>query len=628
MWYRFTATEHVFLEVDTAGSSYPTAVSAYQGSCGTLTEISCNAECREEDSQHGRMVVEVAQGETVLIQVMDQAPGLPGTVPQGGALHLRAAVPERDYPELPPPATVAESGEPNPLGGALAVFAAPGRQGARRITFAGATQALVARLDGVLTTIAATGTPAPGGGTFSSFGPPALNPSGTAAFYATLEDAPATAGIFRWSAGTAETVALEGGLAPTDGAVFGGLREAVGINAGGDIAFASATGLFRRAASDGSITQLVAANDPSPCGGTLGRIDVPGTLAMNDAAGVVFHAGGPSARALLRVQGGQLAKIACAGESTALGGTWRSFGDGPAIDGSGNVFFQGRIVDLPPPMRTRTGIFVWGGAGSPAAVAVEGDPTPSGETYLGFAANVVPATNSSGDLAFAARLERPSGETILGLIARPAGTTASTLVLATGEPCPTGGTFVDIGRRAAMDETGLVAFTAACPAGPGIFTWANGASVASVAGLTAQTAAGTGFVFDAASAGGGDVAFSGKRTAVLGRSCSPAGCESIATLVGPLDAVPDAPGQVVGDIEAASVATSGPTVAFIATSAGVAHQEAVYAMRRGTLQTVAAEGMPGPGGVFTALPRSLRPAVHGRSVAFLRVERRSRNGGR
>jgi hypothetical protein len=211
-------------------------------------------------------------------------------------------------------------------------------------------------------------------------------------------------------------------------------------------------------------------------------------------------------------------------------------------------------------------------------------------------------------------------------LALAAGTTAASLVLATGDPCPAGGTYIDFDRQVALDAGGDIAFAAVCPSGPGIFALPDGGPSVAVAGLTSASAVGAGFVFRVPSIGGGNLAFHGTRTGVFTRSCSGGVCGPIAVAAGPLDPVPETPGQVVGEIVPHSVAASGSTMAFLATSAGGASRESVFAVRRGRVLTVATQGtpVPGTGGFITflpaigSLPNDLgRPAVSGRRVAFL-----------
>src|SRR4029077_4353689 len=58
------------------------------------------------------------------------------------------------------------------------------------------TEAMVASRGGVLHKVVAQGDPAPAGGTFAAFGPPAVNASGTVAFAAVVEGKAVPGGIF------------------------------------------------------------------------------------------------------------------------------------------------------------------------------------------------------------------------------------------------------------------------------------------------------------------------------------------------------------------------------------------------------------------------------------------------
>jgi hypothetical protein len=83
VWYRYTATRAINLELATLGSDYDTIAVAYAGTCGALTEIFCNDDDFDEnriDGEDSRLLVTLAAGEDVR-QLVADAEG-----PGGGAL--------------------------------------------------------------------------------------------------------------------------------------------------------------------------------------------------------------------------------------------------------------------------------------------------------------------------------------------------------------------------------------------------------------------------------------------------------------------------------------------------------------------------------------------------------------
>ncbi|HXF06795.1 MAG TPA: right-handed parallel beta-helix repeat-containing protein [Blastocatellia bacterium] len=79
VWYRFTPTTTGTVTADTAGSNYDTVLSAYTGSCGSLTELAC-----DDDSGGGlasQIRLDVTGGRTYLFMVTAFGPK-----PTGGTL--------------------------------------------------------------------------------------------------------------------------------------------------------------------------------------------------------------------------------------------------------------------------------------------------------------------------------------------------------------------------------------------------------------------------------------------------------------------------------------------------------------------------------------------------------------
>jgi hypothetical protein len=204
------------------------------------------------------------------------------------------------------------------------------------------------RAAGTLTKLVAQGDPAPAGGVFAAFGPPALNNQGSVVFAAVIEGRAVPGGIFRAQAGQLKT--------------------------------------------------LVGAGDDTPLGGIFMKFSE--RLAINDAGLVAFQAvlrNGPVAAAVFVVDNDVVRKVAATGDGAPGGGTFSHFGPWPALDAAGTVGFVASVDAGPSPV----GAFLAGSSGL-SKVAAIGDPLPGGGTLATFTLYPVITLSPSGSLTFAA----------------------------------------------------------------------------------------------------------------------------------------------------------------------------------------------------------------------------------
>src|SRR6266436_2339528 len=135
------------------------------------------------------------------------------------------------------------------------------------------TEAMVASRGGVLHKVVAQGDPAPAGGTFAAFGPPAVNASGTVAFAAVVEGKAVPGGIFV-AGGDRLQMAVAAGEETEIGGIFAKFSERISLNDAGVIAF---HGMLKFAPVDSAIfvvesgrTRAISRlGDPAPGGGTI-----------------------------------------------------------------------------------------------------------------------------------------------------------------------------------------------------------------------------------------------------------------------------------------------------------------------------------------------------------------------
>jgi hypothetical protein len=208
-------------------------------------------------------------------------------------------------------------------------------------------EALYVAAEGKLRKIVVEGDPAPAGGTFSGFGPPALNASGALVFAAVVEGKAVPGGVF--------------------------------------------------VAEKEQVRMLVGAGDDTPAGGIFLKFSE--RLAFNDSGAAAFTAiikNGPAAEGIFLVDGGRVRKVVATGDPAPGGGTFSHFGLWPALDGSGHVAFTAAVDGGP----IQVGAFV-ASAGGLERVAAVGDPLPGGGTLASFGLYPLVAMSPGGIVSFA-----------------------------------------------------------------------------------------------------------------------------------------------------------------------------------------------------------------------------------
>jgi len=192
----------------------------------------------------------------------------------------------------------------------------------------------------------ATGDPAPGGGSFLFFFSASLNDVGQLAFLAST--APTGRwGIYLWSEGSAQTIAESGGPAPGGGTfdfdspapIF-----APSLNHPGQVAFAARlstgnSGLFLF--SDRVIRSIVRPGDPVPGGGTFDWADSP---SLNEVGQLAFRALGPTGIGAYLYTGGSIVKVVAPGDPAPGGGTF-TYAAASMLNAQGLIAFTGALPE-------------------------------------------------------------------------------------------------------------------------------------------------------------------------------------------------------------------------------------------------------------------------------------------
>ena len=181
------------------------------------------------------------------------------------------------------------------------------------------TEAMVASRGGVLHKVVAQGDPAPAGGTFAAFGPPAVNASGTVAFAAVVEGKAVPGGIFV-AGGDRLQMAVAAGEETEIGGIFAKFSERISLNDAGVIAF---HGMLKFAPVDSAIfvvesgrpRAVARLGDPAPGGGTIAHFGLWPVIGPAGAA--TFAAsieGGPTSVAIVQADAAGLTRIVAVGD--------------------------------------------------------------------------------------------------------------------------------------------------------------------------------------------------------------------------------------------------------------------------------------------------------------------------
>jgi hypothetical protein len=286
--------------------------------------------------------------------------------------------------------------------------------------------------DGALLPIAAVGGAAPGGGTFSDMGVPAIAPDGQVIFGAEVSDAN---GVARWD-------------------IFRGDLTAP---PGNRVVHALASGV----ATPGCVPNIKL--DPYPVAGSNGAI-----------AFIAPEASGSDA--LFRYSEGELTCAVRIGDRTAEGHRLKMMHFGSAsMAPSGEVAFIGRVDeargrhDSSGHRGSRLAIMVAAPHGPIHEVAVEGSRGPGGARYLaGFSLPAVVSTPHGAVVAFTGVTSRGSNSRAYGLYVFRGGKTVE--MMASGDRTPVGRvTFLSAGRPA-LSASGNIAVRAASGDLRAIFT--------------------------------------------------------------------------------------------------------------------------------------------------------------
>jgi hypothetical protein len=211
--------------------------------------------------------------------------------------------------------------------GVLAALDAPGINARGEVAFLAtvrrgreSVEAIFAGTGGPLRKVVAQGDPAPAGGTFAAFGPPAINARGAVAFAAVVDGQAVPGGIFLASGDHIQMMVGAGEETPIGG-IFAKFSERVSLNDAGVIAFHGmlkfapvAAAIF--AADARRLRAVVRLGETAPGGGTISHFGLWPSVGPGGA--IVFAAsleGGLAPMAILVADGPELKRVVAVGDT-------------------------------------------------------------------------------------------------------------------------------------------------------------------------------------------------------------------------------------------------------------------------------------------------------------------------
>jgi hypothetical protein len=255
---------------------------------------------------------------------------------------------------------------------------------------------------GRLRAVAVTGAPAPGmpSAVIAGVDTPAINAAGDVIFLATIRRGRESSdAILASRGGTLRKVVAQGDPAPAGG-VFAGFGPPA-INARGAVAFAAVVegkavpgGIF--VASGDRVQMVVGAGEETPVGGIFARFSE--RIGLNDAGLIVFHSMlkfAPVEAAIFAVENGRARAVARLGDAAPGGGTMAHFGLWPAVGSDGGVAFAVSIDGGPTPVAV-----VRADASGLTRVVGVGDVLPGNDRIASLTLYPVVSVGARGHITF------------------------------------------------------------------------------------------------------------------------------------------------------------------------------------------------------------------------------------
>ena len=197
-------------------------------------------------------------------------------------------------------------------------------------------EAVYTVIAGRLAKVVAQGDPAPAGGTFAGFGPPAINNRRRVAFAAVVEGRAVPGGVFAADGATVRMLAGAGSETPIGG-IFVKFSERIALNDAGAVAF---TAVLKNAEAeqgvfvirDEHVRKVIALGEPAPDGGTFSHFSLWPALAADGTVAFAAALDGSAVQvAVFMTSPRGMVRVVALGDEVGGGRRISSFGLYPAV---------------------------------------------------------------------------------------------------------------------------------------------------------------------------------------------------------------------------------------------------------------------------------------------------------
>ena len=197
-------------------------------------------------------------------------------------------------------------------------------------------EAVYTVIAGRLAKVVAQGDPAPAGGTFAGFGPPAINNRRRVAFAAVVEGRAVPGGVFAADGATVRMLTGAGSETPIGG-IFVKFSERIALNDAGAVAF---TAVLKNAEAeqgvfvirDEHVRKVIALGEPAPEGGTFSHFSLWPALAADGTVAFAAALDGSAVQvAVFMTSPRGMVRVVALGDEVGAGRRVGSLGLYPAV---------------------------------------------------------------------------------------------------------------------------------------------------------------------------------------------------------------------------------------------------------------------------------------------------------
>jgi len=197
-------------------------------------------------------------------------------------------------------------------------------------------EAVYTVIAGRLAKVVAQGDPAPAGGTFAGFGPPAINNRRRVAFAAVVEGRAVPGGVFAADGATVRMLTGAGSETPIGG-IFVKFSERIALNDAGAVAF---TAVLKNAEAeqgvfvvrDDHVRKVIALGEPAPDGGTFSHFSLWPALAADGTVAFAAALDGSAVQVAVSMTSPRgMVRVVALGDEVGAGRRVGSLGLYPAV---------------------------------------------------------------------------------------------------------------------------------------------------------------------------------------------------------------------------------------------------------------------------------------------------------